>query len=460
MIHLKKQKYLALIISLSLYSCDSFVEVDLPKSQLTNTAVFENNETATAALMNIYASMRDTGILTGSSSGISNTLGNYTDELTAYGNPTNTSIPFYNNALLPTSSVVSGYWNTAYNQIYSANSIIEGVENSKSLSAKTKDELIGEALFVRALLHLYLTGLFGDIPYIKTTDYNQNSTVGKTAINVVFENIIADLNKSALLLPDSYSSTERLRPNKLACRALLSRVYLFNSDFAEAANEASAVLNQTDLYSLQGDLGKVFLIGSKETIWQLQSSAAGQNTKEGATFIFTAGPPSSVALSAGLVSSFSTGDLRKTQWIKSVTKGTQTWYHAFKYKEQIVTPASKEYSIVFRLSEQYLIRSEARAQQGDLIGAKEDLNKVRNRAGIAKTAAESKQEILNAVLQERRWEFFTEQGMRFFDLKRFNALDQSLAGIKPGWTATDRLFPIPQNELSTNPNLKPQNPGY
>ncbi|WP_281631523.1 RagB/SusD family nutrient uptake outer membrane protein [Flavobacterium luteolum] len=460
MIHLKKQKYLALVISLSLYACDSFVEVDLPKSQLTNTAVFENNETATAALMNIYASMRDTGILTGSSSGISNTLGNYTDELTAYGNPTNTSIPFYNNALLPTSSIVSGYWNTTYNQIYSANSIIEGVENSKNLSAETKNELIGEALFLRALLHFYLTGLYGDIPYIKTTDYNQNSTVGKTAINVVFENIIADLNKSALLLPDSYSSTERVRPNKLACRALLSRVYLFNSDFAEAANEASAVLNQTDLYSLQGDLGKVFLIGSKETIWQLQSSAAGQNTKEAATFIFTAGPPSSISLSAGLVSSFSAGDLRKTQWIKSITKGTQTWYHAFKYKEQIVTPASKEYSIVFRLSEQYLNRSEARAQQGDLIGAKEDLNKVRNRAGLAKTVAESKQEILNAVLLERKWEFFTEQGMRFFDLKRFNALDQSLTGIKPGWTATDRLFPIPQNELSTNPNLKPQNPGY
>jgi len=460
MIHLTKQYVSVLFFLLILGACDSFVEVDLPKSQLTNIAVFDNYETANAALMNIYAKIRDTGILTGINTGISNELGNYTDEITAYGTASNSSMQFYNNAILPTSSIITGYWNSTYNQIYAANALMDGVENSKNLSAGEKKQLQGEALFIRALAHFYLVGLFGDVPYITATDYLQNSTVTKTPSATVYQNISTDLQNAVLLLPENYSSPERIRPNKLVCKALLARVYLYIKSYAEAANEASAVLNQTDLFSLEQDLNKVFLIPSKETIWQLQSVAAGQNTKEASIFIFQAGPPTTIALNPVLVNSFTTGDLRKTSWIKSVTKGTITWYHAFKYKEQNSTAVSKEYSIVLRLAEMYLVRAEARAYQGDLIGAKEDLNKIRNRAGLAQTTASNKDEILNAILQERRWEFFTEHGHRFFDLKRFNKLDTELTPVKSGWNSSDSLFPIPQNELSTNPNLGPQNPGY
>ena len=41
-------------------------------------------------------------------------------------------------------------------------------------------------------------------------------------------------------------------------------------------------------------------------------------------------------------------------------------------KQQSKTATSMEYSIMFRIAEQYLIRAEARARQGELIGAKED----------------------------------------------------------------------------------------
>jgi hypothetical protein len=337
---------------------------------------------------------------------------------------------------------------------------MEGLENSKNLSAENKNQLLGEALFIRALVHFYLMKLFGDVPYIKTTDYQKNSKVTRTQSDEAYKNIIADLQYAILLLSETYSSIERIRSNKLVCKALLARVYLCHKSYEQASNEASSVLNQTGLFSLEQDLNKVFLITSKETIWQLQPAAAGQNTLEGSLFIFQAGPPTTMSLNPVLVNSFSTGDLRKTNWIRPIIKGTDTWYHAFKYKERNNTATSKEYSIVFRLAEQYLIRAEARAQQGDLIGAKEDLNKIRNRAGLSNTTAITKDEILNAILLETRWEFFTEHGHRFFDLKRFNKLDTALSGVKPGWNSTDSLFPIPQNELSTNPNLRPQNPGY
>ena len=74
--------------------------------------------------------------------------------------------------------------------------------------------------------------------------------------------------------------------------------------------------------------------------------------------------------------------------------------------------------------------------------------------------ASTANEIINAVLKERRVELFTEYGHRFFDLKRLEKLDSTLKSVKSGWKTTDRLFPIPNTELSANPNLKPQNPGY
>ena len=92
--------------------------------------------------------------------------------------------------------------------------------------------------------------------------------------------------------------------------------------------------------------------------------------------------------------------------------------------------------------------------------SKEDLNKIRTRAGLANTSALTQVEILDAILQERRLELFTEFGHRFFDLKRYNKIQSVLSAAKTGWDTHDALFPIPQVELGLNPNLKPQNSGY
>jgi hypothetical protein len=459
-IHTKTKAFLWVSLLLILNGCDSFVTVDLPTSQLTNTAVFEDNATANAALIDIYSKIRDKGILTGTNTGISNQLANYTDDMVAYGNPTNPSFAFYNNNLLPSNGGISDYWNTSYNQIYSANAVLEGVAVTTKLSEENKKILEGEALFIRALVHFYLVNLFGDVPYIKETDYRNNSIASRLPAQQVYQNIILDLENAITLLPENYSSTDRVRPTKYVAKSLLARTYLYTKAYAEAANEASAVLNQTTLFSLEENPIDVFLLHSKETIWQLQSGINGQNTQEAALFVFVTGPPSLVALSDNLVSSFVSGDLRKTNWIKEVTDGTTSWFHANKYRERNFTGVSKEYSIVFRLAELYLIRAEARANEGDLIGAKEDLNRIRQRAGLPQTNAATQPEIIAAIVRERRWEFFSEHGHRFLDLKRLNLLDTALSSVKAGWNTNDQLLPIPQSELSTNPNLRPQNLGY
>ena len=442
-----------------LSACEDYVDVDLPGSQLTGVTVFEDRNTANAAMTEVYTKLRETGFLSGTPQGSSAAFGLYADELTYFGGSGVSGQFLYLNALLPSTGQVSTMWNESYHQIYLANAVLQGVEQSASLTDAEKAQLRGEALFVRALVHFYLVNTFGDVPYITTTDYQQNSLVLRMPTERVYEKIANDLQEAATLLPQDYYSANRTRPNTFAARALLARTYLYMGLWAEAANEASSVLNSA-LYAWETDLSLVFLKESGSTIWQLQPATNGLNTNEAATFTFTSVPPPNLAVSQQLISAFEVNDARKIQWLASVTNGADTFYHSCKYKVVGNTGTSEEYSVVLRLAEQYFIRSEARARQGDIIGAREDLNKVRNRAGLTDTTAFTIQELIDAVMRERRVELFTEHGHRFFDLKRNGILDSSLSPVKTGWDTTDRLWPLPETELLANPNLLPQNQGY
>lgn len=443
---------------LTLISCDSFVEVDLPKSQLTNVSVFQNYPTANAAMADVYAKIRDRGLLTGTVSGLSNQLGNYADELTFYSASNFAALEYYTNTILPSNTSISTMWNNTYNQIYAANAVLEGVEGA-AFSIQQKQGLQGEALFVRALLHFYLLQLFGDVPYLKTTDYLANSKVTRLSSEQVYTNLIDDLKKATVLLPAAYGSSERVRPNAFAAKALLARAYLYHGDWADAVKMSSEVIANNSLYGFENDLNKVFLKTSTEAIWQFIPTVAGKNTDEAILFTFTSGPPPLVALSESLMNSFASNDLRKSAWSTAITNGSKSWSYVSKYKEPKNTTTSREYSIVLRLTEQYMIRAEAKAQAGDMLAAKEDLDKIRKRAGLSGSTAGSKDDLLEAIIEERRKELFAEYGHRFFDLKRTGLLEDVLS-VKPGWNATDRLLPIPESELTLNPNLRPQNPGY
>jgi hypothetical protein len=449
-----------LTICLWLYSCDSFTETDLPKSQLIKTAVFQDVKTATAALSDCYAQMRDYSMITGNSDGISSLMGNYADEFTYYGVSESPLQNFYSHTVLPSNSGISVLWNSGYSQIYAANAIEEGVENSTAIIGDNRNRLKGEALFIRAFMHFYLVNLFGNIPYIVTTDYKTNTAVSRQPEAVVYEKIITDLLQAKDLLPQTYTSSQRIRPNKYTAAALLARVYLYAGKWELAQGEASAVINNTALYKWQPDLDRVFLKDSPATIWQLHPGVAGLNTTEGRSFIFNSTPPAIEAVSQQLLDAFETGDARKDHWLGSISDGTDTFYFPFKYKLDTNTGTSQEYSILFRLEEQYLIRAETSAHLNNLAQARDDINKIRQRAGLADTAADTSEDLLQVVFQERRIELFCEFGHRWFDLKRTGAANAALSNIKPAWKNSDVLLPLPESELLVNSHLLPQNPGY
>lgn len=447
------------LAALAAHSCDDFLEPDAPNSQLNSGNVFETRATATAAMTGIYARMRDTGLLTGSTNGLSNLLGMYGDEMDFYGAAETDASLFYQNSVLPSTATVRSLWNAAYNQVYAANAMLAGLEGADALSEADRSQLMGEALFARALLHFYLANVWGDVPYVTTTDYERNTHVARLPLAQVYERCAADLDEAAALLPEAYVNAGRTRPNAFAARALLARVSLYAGDYNRAAGEASAVLGHTALYTMPAGPAAAFLKTSPATVWQFSPGSQNSNTYEAATFIFNSGPPARSALSTSLMAAFPPGDLRRTHWTRAVTAGANTWYHAYKYKAAATAPAT-ENSIVLRLGELYLVRAEARARAGELTGARDDLNVIRAAAGIGDTPAVSQEEVLADILLQRRLELFAEFGHRFFDLRRFGQLQATMGAAKPGWDTRDALLPLPERELQLNPALAPQNPGY
>jgi hypothetical protein len=119
------------------------------------------------------------------------------------------------------------------------------------------------------------------------------------------------------------------------------------------------------------------------------------------------------------------------------------------------------------LAEQYLIRAESRVHgaSGGIIGAIDDLNVIRMRADLPPLSYNlSQSEVVQAILQERRIEFFAEFGHRWLDLKRTDNVDSVMQVITPlkgggQWKSFQQYYPIPYSELLRDPKLK-QTPGY
>lgn len=444
-----------LMMSFFNLSCEKYLEVDLPNSQQISVEVFEDNVTATAALTNIYSTLRESVLLTGQGNGVTNLIGYYSDELVYYS-PNNLGFEhFYNNSLIASDQLILSIWNDSYNLIYQTNAVIEGVNNSVAINQEDKNQLIGEAIFTRSLIYFYLLNTFGDVPYIITTDYTENIGVSRTPVHLLHQSLISDLIEAKELLGTEYLSTNRVRPNKFTVSSLLARIYLYTEAWENAELESSFVINNGP-YELNLEIDEVFKNSSLETIWQFYPNNEGFPTYEALTFIFTSTPPPIGALNSDLINSFESGDGRLGSWTGNVSDGNGTFYYANKYK--VRTLPSDEYSIVFRLAEQYLIRAEARMNLGDFIGSQNDINAIRNRANLLDTTALNETELINSIISERRHELFTEFGHRYFDIKRLGLADNIFAS-KPGWNSTDILFPIPENERIINPNLT-QNPGY
>ena len=447
------------------FSCSEFLDIDLSESQITNEKVFSDDITAQSAVAGVYYDLLDeNSFASGSDKSVIALTGLTSDELKSYS-PDVELLSLNENVLSSRNRLILQLWQSLYKTIYESNSIIEGVDHSKSMSTEGKKRIDAEARFVRSFCYFYLVNLFGDVPLITSTDYRVNSVITRSSTAEVYRQVVGDLNVAQDNLSNVYVSADRARPNKATASALLARVYLFLGDWKNAEAVASSIISNTD-YELS-DIDQVFKFDSRETIWQLKPINPDINTQEGYFFILDSSPennyPGSNALNVQLVEDFEIGDRRRDSWIGTFAEDTNVWYYANKYKVKYGGDPIEEYSIVFRLAEQYLVRAEARAHMDNLENAIMDVDAVRERAGLPLLRDTSpninRDEFLLSLEHERRIELFLECGSRWLDLKRTNRATEVLAS-KGGWDINDVLYPIPQAERDKNPKLGEQNSGY
>lgn len=448
-------------ILFTITSCKKMVEVAPPVNEIVTANVFADSSNANAAVVGIYINIMNSSFDFNLGNG---TMAIYTgmsadDLFPTRGLPEEDEF-FQNNIQAnPDNYINFNFWQSTYKYLYQANACIDGLNNSTALSETMKNRLIGECKFIRAYLYFNLVNLYGDVPLITSIDFHNNAVLPRAMQADIWKLIEDDLRSAQTLLPEN-SGTSRIRPGKSAAAALLARVYLYQGRWSDCELLSSLIINNS-AYGLETDLNKVFLPPSKEVLWQIRPVDPGYNTPLGAQLNPTPAGKPRYGITDNLMTSFEIGDARKQAWIKSKIVSSITYNYPFKYKLRFDGNTSpSEYFVTLRLAEIYLIRAEARAKQNNLTGAKDDLNKIRNRAGLVNTDAASQSDIISAIERERRTELFTEEAHRWFDLKRTGRANSVLAPIKsPNWKSTDELYPVPFNEILYNPFLT-QNPGY
>ena len=446
-----------------LTGCSKMLDVPSPDNKTIGKQVFDNKDSAVAAVSGIYSGLSlSTNLISGATSVYS---GVYCDELTYTA--TQPSIIEFHSATLSSdnTTVREFFWNAAYRYLYSINACIEGLQDSKAVPTALKNQLLGECRFLRALIYFHLTNFFGAVPLVKVTSYLENEKMPRTPVVTVERFIEDELISAKALLGSAYLSADRARANKWSAGALLATYYLHKKQWAAAAREATDVIN-AGYYRLEA-LNNVFLSASNEAIFQLQPVLTGYNTMEGNWLIPAGSGRPNFALTDSLLAAFEPGDKRLTEWVRIKAVAGRNYYYPFKYKKRTdFSPGfiPTEYTTVLRLAEMYLIRAECRLAAGQLTGAIEDLDMIRRRAELPLIANTqpliTAEELAVSIMHERRIELFVEWGHRWYDLRRSGKVNEVMKAIRNDkWQETDTLWPIPSSQILLNPALE-QNPGY
>lgn len=384
-------------------------------------------------------------------------------------------------------------WASCYAGIEKANWVIARVPDA-NMDETRKKQIIGEAYFLRAFYHWFLSKNFGDVPVKITPSYTETEAVtAKSPKADVYKQIYADLDQALNAGLVSYPNVEKGRVAKEVVNALYAKAALYNEDWAKALEQAKIVIS-SGKYALMPEVRDVYKYDKEdeariENMWAFEADPVSPGLGHQLTGL--CGPPGSAGPEYARTSygsmfayqaffdSFNPADKRRTlldtNYVdksgktvpqRSITPITTKGVLIKKYQDPVSTVGMIPNIPIFRLPDVYLIAAEAEARlNGATSAAYGFINPVRKRAGLPelKTGL-TKDALIEAVLQERAWEFFAE-GDRWYDLTRtgkfLTVIPKAVNEVYPvrNVTAKNRYFPIPLDEIIANSKLE-QNPDW
>ena len=464
---MKNLKIYLVIAMFAVSGCDVLTQD--PQTAISENIAIRDQKSAEAALNGLYSQLQvgnyygsNIQIISDVSSDISQSVGTW---------------DFYREMDTYVTSAgnleVRNLWEQAYTAINHANNIIADVPGLEGTPQEVKDQILGEAYFIRALAYFDLTRAFGGVPGVAGTMgvplvttpsrfIDENSFPSRASIEASYGQVEADLGEAESLL-SGFNSPNRV--SEAAAKALFSRLYLYLQDFGQAEQYATEVIDDYS-FSLVPNFADIFSNeNSSEAIFELAFNTVDGNDIRFWYYPSSGGGRGDIALhEAFATTAMSRPDDERGQLIGF--DSNVGVYYPTKYAK-----AGGDDNIqILRLAEMYLNRAEARARQAspDLPGALSDLNEIRNRAGLSDTTGtgvDTQPEVLNAIELERGIEFI-EEGHRFFDLVRTGRAQTVLINIdrqnSDPVSLTDpgrNVFPIPSRDIDANENLD-QNEAY
>ena len=392
------------------------------------------------------------------------------------------------------------FWSLQYTSIDHANNLIAHVTVDEN-STPTLKYLKGQAHALRAYNYLNLVRQY-QFTYAKDASakaipiYTEPTTPETeprplATVQEVYEQIISDLTEAEKLLP-GFVRTVKNRPDLHVVYGLFARTYLtmenweLAKSYAEKAREGYPVMTADRYTEGFND------VSNPEWIWGHPQTIT-QNMGGSSYFAYIENTPyatdaegtnlyygyNSIMPDPHFVALFEDGDVRKSLF-DIATQPSEALYRHYRYgKFRNKYPNHDAHIVLMRASEQLLIEAESKARLGDVGGAIETLNELRRNRNLADlpTTGYDQASIIEEILLERRRELWGE-GFRLYDILRTQTApdrqettdtfvddEGNTVSLRGHWitkfpdgsalvpNSKYYLFPIPLNEINTNPHL-------
>lgn len=382
-----------------------------------------------------------------------------------------------------------------YQIIARANQVLSTIDKIE-FNVDSKNNLKGQALFLRAYAYFELVRYFGKAPLHLTPVTNrQEAALPLASAEELYTQIIKDAEAAATLLPVK-SVQEAGRATSGAAKTLLANIFIVQKRWADAERVLLEVVNSNQ-YALMPEYADAFSTstGNKNNIEsvfevQFQEGAAGLNGSFIYNFLPRPMTPEELKAITGtsnpqpltaegnniptpdIIAAYEPGDERKDASIAYVTlSGSLRDNKVYPYIKKFAKPHALHGNHgtnwpIYRYSEVLLFLAEALNEQGK--DGSLYLNRVRNRAGLGDATGDMRE----AIYRERRVELAFEN-KRWFDLVRTGRAVQTItaygnrikanpqdyyypAGAAPrshAFTNLDLYYALPADEAALSPHF-------
>lgn len=485
---MKKYSILLLILLMSFTSCDDFLTI-VPETQLSSATFFKTENDFIQAVNGAYAPLR------GYYNGPAWLLGELHSDNTFYmrnvlfgavenaENLADFSVPV-SNGTTPNGNVL-GAWRGLYLIIARANQVLAPIDEVE-FNQVSKNNVKGQALFLRAFAYFHLVRYFGKVPlHLIPVPGRDGSGLPLSEEAAVFDQIIKDLTEAVPLLPQKSVQLPG-RVTQGAARTLLADVFIYRKRWTDAEQILAPVISSGQ-YSMmpsyamafpknstnKNNSESVFEIQFREGADGLQGSFLYQHLPYPLTVaevraLFNTGNPQPLdgqgnnIPTPDIIAAYEDGDLREDASIAYITVSGRPGPIK-------ITPIIKKFRDthaqhnnhgvnwpVYRYAEVLLLQAEALNEQGKSGEAVALLNQVRTRAGLAATTASGQGPVREAIFKERRVELAFEN-KRWFDIMRTDRIQEIIVPYGQRIVANPLAyyFPpipgaVPRNNVFTN----------